>query len=122
MAMAVRAIGTMNDIVAGQGDVPLDVALAALASGIGIVAFTKKVKLWSKLTPAERAEARALDAAAPTQFLRGIGERFSAALFASGKTPKLKWFQGPFKFGGTPHGNVFVSTPVLDEETGELTV
>lgn len=107
---------TVADIVAGNGDVTLVEAIAALGVAGGIVAFSKKIHLWEKLGPTERKEAELLDADMPSGWWRRLTECGPAAILSGGK---FKWHHGSWSIGKDGN-NLEVTTPMLDEDTNTL--
>jgi len=126
MPMSVKAFGAANDILAGRGSVTVDVALAAVAGSAGIVALAKRIKLWDKLDAVEQAEAEALDADAPRGWWRAVQDSLSSTMFLG---RHVSWRHGQrdlahgrsgYSAGLNEQGELVVTTPVLDEESGTL--
>jgi hypothetical protein len=102
--------------------VTLAEALVALGAASGLAAFTVKIGLWSKFSPAEKAEIEALDADMPDRFLAAVGSRLpTAAKMGGGTGFRFHWRKGNWKVGNMDNGDVYVNTPVLLEGADELT-
>jgi hypothetical protein len=122
-----------TDILAGKGAVPIDVALAALASTAGLAALAKKIGLWPKLAPVQQTEVVELDKDMPvgwwhatTNLVLGrrddpseppAAEAIASTMFL-GKS--VEWEKGEWAVGTSDEGNLLVTTPEWDEETRQL--
>jgi hypothetical protein len=96
-----------------------DVALAALAATPGLVAFAVKTKLWDKLSPTEKTECELLDADMPSGWwwsVRHMAPSAAALRWRHGKRDEIH----PGYSVGLNGMALEVTTPMLDEETGEL--
>ena len=126
MVAAAKTMTEMNAVIGGNGIVDMGEALIALGATTGLVAFTKRIGLWAKFSPAEQREIEALDEDMPSSWWHGVKDRASASL-AAGR--RLRWRHGDrdlahdktgWSVDTTDEGDLLVRTPVLDEETGTL--
>lgn len=134
MAGIEPATTEIANIVAGHGEVSLDVAIATLgaATTTGIVIACKRIHLWDKLSPVAKQEFELLDEDMPEGWWRRFKETVPAAVFSGAP---LRWHWGrknhptihnagwqignPPSPGVLPHELPFW-TPMMDEETGTL--
>jgi hypothetical protein len=117
MPMALKTVGEINNIIGGNGAVDLTEAVLALGATTGIVAFSKKIGLWPKLSPVERHEAEMLDEDKPEGWWRWLQDHVTPALFV-GK--RLRWRHDSWSVGLDDEKNLLVTTPILDEESDTL--
>lgn len=118
MPASVKLTSEVTAILAGHGDVGLEAALAALATAPGIAYAVKKLHI--KLTPVEEREIELLDADMPAGWWRRFKDVMPAIAKMDGGPPhRLFWHKGHWSVG-TEGNDVLITTPMLDEETGEL--
>ena len=124
MAAARTTLGAVNDIMAGRGLVEMGEALTALAGATSLAVFAKKIGLWPKYSATERREVIALDEDMPEGWMRGMQEKVPAATMSG---HRVRWRHGTkadnhtgWSFGMSDEGDLLVTTPVLDEDTGKL--
>ena len=117
MPAKVTMVTETANIVAGHGDVSIGVALATLAAAPGIAYAVKKLHIYEKMSPVEQHEIELLDAAAPSGWWRRFKDVMPAVAM---RGHKLQWEKGDWSVGTADNGDVLVTTPMLDEETGEL--
>ena len=118
MAAAAKTVAEVNNILGGTGAVTLSEALAALGAATGLTVLTKKIGLWPKLSPVERAEIEALDKDMPEGWFRRMKDLMGTTLFPSAK--KVHWRRGSWSIGTGANGDLELTTPVYNEETGTL--
>lgn len=118
MPASVKMTSEVTAIIAGHGDVSLAVALGTLAAAPGIVYAVKKLQLWEKFSPVEQHELELLDADMPSGWWRRFKETLPGVAMTGHRLRRPR--KGPWSIGTTDEGDILITTPVLDEETGEL--
>lgn len=125
----------VSAIVDGHGKVTMLEGLVALAGANGIVDLFKRIDLWDDLNEVQRVEVALLDDAKPWGWWERVKEQAPASLFTG---HRLRWNWGEAKVmrhqttGYDPHGDtgfsvghddlgdLIVTTPKLNKETGRL--
>jgi len=117
MPATAKTVAEVNSIIGGRGAMDLSEGLVALMGATGLAMFAKKIGLWPKYSAIEQTEVEMLDAEMPKGFWRRVKDTAPAAAMSG---HKIRWNHGNWSVGTDEHGDLMVTTPMLDEDSDTL--